>query len=212
MSGLQRWIGLPVAAVVLVVGVVGVQLVNGGGTYEPLKPADPCVERTVTSRAAGIDALTERLVLLGVNNAACTLGVSREALTLELAQSGGQSSGQSGARSDARIDALRQGLLTAVDQMKADGSLPRASDLVDEALDSADLNGLLERAIRALPDSLIDSALKTDDVLQRAIDDLDLRELLGNVDDQDDLQQQVEVAVTQAVKDSLAARLRDLLP
>lgn len=208
MSGLQRWIGLPVAAVVLVVGVVGVQLVNGGGTYEPLKPADPCVERTVTSRAAGIDALTERLVLLGVNNAACTLGVSREALTLELAQS----SGQSGARSDARIDALRQGLSTAVDQMKADGSLPRASDLVDEALDSADLNGLLERAIRALPDSLIDSALKTDDVLQRAIDDLDLRELLGNVDDQDDLQQQVEVAVTQAVKDSLAARLRDLLP
>ena len=41
--------------------------------------------------------------------------------------------------------------------------------------------------IRALPDSVIDAALKTDDVLTRAIDDLDLRSLLANLDDQDDL-------------------------
>ena len=95
--------------------------------------------------------------------------------------------------------------------MKDDGSLPPASDLVDEALESADLNGFLKAAIRALPDSVIDAALKTDDVLIRTINDLDLRALLANLDDQDDLNQQVEAAVTQAVKDSLAARLRDLL-
>ena len=58
---------------------------------------------------------------------------------------------------------------------------------------------------------MIDAALKTDDVLIRTIDDLDLRSILANLDDQDDLNQQVEAAVTQAVKDSLAARLRDLL-
>ncbi len=96
--------------------------------------------------------------------------------------------------------------------MKGDGSLPPASELVDEALESADLNDLLKRLIRALPDSAIDAALKTDDVLARAIDDLDLRALLANVDDQQALEQQIEVAVTQAVKDSLEARLRDLLP
>ena len=62
-----------------------------------------------------------------------------------------------------------------------------------------------------MPDSLIDAALKTDDVLTRAIDDLDLRELLENVDDQDELDQQVEAAVTEAVKDSLVDRLTDLL-
>jgi hypothetical protein len=157
----------------------------------------------VTSQADGIDALTERLVLLGVNNAACLLGVSREALTLELAQSD--------SRTDAEINALRKGLLTAVQQMKDDGSLPPASELVDEALDSANLNGLLERAIRAVPDSAINQALKTDDVLTRAINDLDLRSLLTDLDDQDGLEQQVEAAVTQAVKDSLEARLRDLL-
>lgn len=203
MSRLSHWIGMPVAAVVLVCGVIGVQLANGGGTYEPLRPADPCVERHVTSRADGIDGLTERLVLIGIDGAACRLHVSREALTLELAQDD---------PTDAQIDALRAGLRSAVRRMKDDGSLPPASDLVDEALESADLNDFLKRVIRALPDSTIDAALKTDDVLTRAIDDLDLREVLTNLNDQGALEQQIEVAVTEAVKDSLEARLRDLLP
>ena len=95
--------------------------------------------------------------------------------------------------------------------MKEDGTLPQASDLVDEALDNADLNRFLEAAIRALPDSVINAAVKIDDVLIRAINDLDLRTVLANLDSQDDLDQQVEAAITQAVKDSLAARLRGLL-
>jgi hypothetical protein len=203
MTSLGRMVGMPVAALVLVGGVLAVQLANGGGSFEPLQPADPCVERTVVSEADGIDGLTERLVLLGIDGAACRLDVSREALTLDLAQPG--------ARTDTEIDALREGLLDAVRRMEDDGSLPPASELVNEALDSADLNGFLEAAIRAVPDSVVDAALKTDDVLTRAIDELDLRSLLANLDDQDDLNQQVEVAVTQAVKDSLVARLQDLL-
>ena len=135
---------------------------------------------TVTSQADGIDGLTERLVLLGIDGAACRLDVSREALTLELAQTG--------TPTDAQVDALREGLLVAVDRMEDDGTLPPASELVDEALDSADLNGFLEAAIRALPDSVIDAALKTDDVLTRAIEDLDLRAVLANLDDQDEPQ------------------------
>ena len=203
MSALPRWAGLPIVALILVIGVVGVQLANGGGAYEPLRPADACAERTVTSQADGVDGLTERLVLLGIDDAACLLGVSREELTLELAQSGDLT--------DAQVDALQDGLRSAVGQMKADGSLPPASDLLDDVLASATLNGLLESAIRALPDSVIDGALKTDDILTRAIEDLDLRALLTNLDDQGDLERQVEVAVTEAVKDSLAARVRDLV-
>ena len=203
MTGHLRKAGLPAVALVLVSGVLAVQVANGGGAFEPLQPADACAERTATSLADGIDGLSERLVLLGINAAACRLHVSREALTLELAQPG--------TRSDAEIDALHDGLLSAVAQMKADGSLPPASALVDEALDSADLNGFLEAAIRALPDSLIDAALKTDDVLVRTIDELDLRSLLANLDDQDDLNRQIESAVDDAVRASLADRLRDLL-
>jgi hypothetical protein len=96
--------------------------------------------------------------------------------------------------------------------MKDDGTLPPASDLVDEALDNADLNGFLEAAIRALPDAVVDAALKTDDVLTRTIDDLDLRSILADLDDEQDLYQQINAAVTRAVKASLVDRLRDLLP
>ncbi|MDX6375261.1 MAG: hypothetical protein QOD98_4249 [Nocardioidaceae bacterium] len=204
MTGLARLVGMPVAALVMVSGVLGVQLANGGGTFEPLRPADPCAARTVTSRAEGMDALTERLVLLGIDAAACRLHVSREALTLELAQPG--------TRTDAEIEALHKGLLDAVQRMKDDGTLPPASDLVDEALDNADLNSFLEAAIRALPDSVVNAALKVDDVLTRTINDLDLRSILANLNNEQDLYQQINAAVTQAVKDSLADRLRNLLP
>jgi hypothetical protein len=203
MTGRAALVGLPAFALVLVSGVLGVQVANGGGEFEPLRPADPCAARTVTSRADGIEGLTERLVLLGIDGAACQLQVSREALTLELAQPG--------PRTEAEIDALREGLHSAVRRMKDDGSLPPASDLVDEALETADLNDFLKTLIRAIPDSVVDAALKTDDILTRTIDDLDLPTLLANLDDQHDLNQQVEAAVTQAVKDSLADRLRDLL-
>ena len=74
MTSRARLAGLPAVALVLVSGVLGVQLANGGGTFEPLQPADPCVARTVTSQAEGIDGLTERLVLLGIDGAACRLG------------------------------------------------------------------------------------------------------------------------------------------
>jgi hypothetical protein len=203
MNGFARLVSMPSAALVLVSGVLGVHLANGGGTFEPLRSADPCAARSVTSRADGMDGLTERLVLLGIDGAACRLHVSREALTLELAQPG--------PRTDAEIDALHDGLLSAVQRMKDDGTLPPASDLVDEALDNADLNGFLEAAIRALPDSVVDAALKTDDVLNRTIDDLDLRTVLATLDNAHDLYQQINAAVTQAVKASLVARLRDLL-
>lgn len=198
-----RLAALPAVAMVLVGGVLTVQLANGGGAFEPLRPADPCEARTVTSYSEGIDALTERLVLVGIDEAACRLGESREALTLELAQPD--------ARTDAMVDALRTGLLSAVGRLDEEGALPPASDLVDEALDQTELNGLLEAVIRALPDSVVDAALKTDDVLTRAIEDLDLRSLLANLDDQDDLERQMEAAISQAVRDSLTARLRDLV-
>ena len=198
-----RFVALPIVALTLVAGVLGVQVSHGGGEYEPLHPADPCVAREVTSQAEGIDNLTERLVLLGLDGAACRLETSREALTLELAQQGEPT--------DDQVDALRAGLHAAVARMKKDGTLPKISSFVDEALDNTDLNGFLKAAIKALPDSVIDAALKTDDVLDRAIDDLDLREILANLDDQDELNAQLNPVVEQAVKDALVDRLENLI-
>lgn len=203
MSARLSALGLPALALALVGGVLTVQLAYGGGSFEPLRSADPCTTREVASRSDGIEGLAERLVLIGLDEAACDLGVGREALILEL--------GQPGTRSDAQVEALRDGLAAAVRRMDEEGTLPPASELVDDALDSADLNRFLEFAIRAIPDSVVDAALKTDDVLQRTIADLDLRALLANLDDEADLNAQLEDAVTQAVLDSLADRLRDLV-
>lgn len=199
-----RAAALPVIAAALVSGVLGVQVANGGGDFAPARAADPCVNRVVTTISTGIEGLGERLVQLGLDGAACRLGMSREALVLELAQPGEPT--------DAQINALRAGLLGAVGRMKAEGTLPRASDLADEALDDADLPGFVKGLIRALPDSLLNGALKTDDVLRRTINGLDLRSLLGGLDNPDEITRQINAAVTKAVKDSLVARLRDLLP
>lgn len=198
-----RALTLPALALVLVAAVLTVQATRGGGEFSPLRTADPCEPREVTSQDEGIDGLTERLVLLGIDGAACRLGTSREALTLEL--------GQGGARGDEEVEALRAGLQDAVRRMADEGTLPPASALLDEALDSADLNRFLEAALRALPDSLVDGALDTEDVLVRAVDDLDLRAVLDDLDDPDQLDARVEAAVTQAVKDSLLDRVRDLV-
>lgn len=197
-------LALPSLALALVLGVLGVQVAAGGGDFSPLSPADPCAAREVSSASEGIDGLTENLVLIALDDAACTLGVSREALTLELAQTSSPT--------DAQVDALHDGLLSAVEQMADDGTLPPISELLDEALENADLNSFLEAAIRALPDSVVDAALPTDDVLTRAIDELDLRAVLEDLDDPDALNEQLEVAITQAVKDSLLDRVRELVP
>lgn len=200
----RRAVLLPVIATALVSGVLGIQLASGGGDFAPARAADPCAARVVTSVSTGLQGLGERLVLLGLDGAACRLHMTREALILELAQPG--------TRTKAQLTALRAGLLEAVTRMRNEGSLPRASDLADEALADADLPYLVKAAIRLLPDSLINAALKTDDVLRRTINNLDLRALLADLNNPDEISRRLQAAVTQAVKDSLLARLRDLLP
>jgi len=199
-----RVLALPAASIVAVAAVLGVQLGHGGGSFSPLRAADPCATRHVTSTSTGIDALVEKLVLLGLDGAACRLHVSREALTLDIASSGRPS--------DAQVAALHAGLRDAVRRLKTEGELPKASALVDEVVDTTDMNALLKAAIKALPASVVDGSLKTDDVLTRTVDDLDLRAVLTNLDDRATLESQVTKAVVPAVRDALVERLRGFVP
>ena len=201
----RRALLLPAISVALVAGVLGVQTANGGGDFVPVRSEDPCVPRVVTAASTtSIDALGEVLVLYGLDGAACRLGVSRETLVIDL--------GLATEFSDAEIDALRGGLLDAVERMKAESLLPPASALADEALAEADLNPIVKRLVQALPDGVINAALKTDDVLRRAVTDLDLRRLLAELEDPTQVQRRISAAITEAVKDSLRGRLRDLVP
>jgi hypothetical protein len=187
---------LPALAVALVGGVLGVQLAHGGGHYSPYRPADSCLARPASSVSTGIEGLTEELVLTGLDAAACQLGVSREAYALQLTQSA--------THTDAQIKALRTGLLTAVDSLKADGKLPKASALAREAVDDSNLSSFSKAAIRAVPDILIDRTLTTDDILRRTINDLDLRALLANFSNRQELTTQVDTAVMNAVLERLS--------
>ena len=144
---LAAWSGCRWSRWSLVGGVLGVQVANGGGTFEPLQPGRPVRRARPSSRRPRASTPSPSVSCCSASTAPpAASDVSREALTLELAQPG--------TRTDAQVDALREGLLAAVQRMKDDGTLPPASELVDEALDNADLNGFLEAAIRALPDSV----------------------------------------------------------
>lgn len=197
----RRSAALPVLAVLLVTGVFGVQLANGGGDFEPTPAADPCTPRAVQTVAEGIEGLAEQLVLLGLDGAACRIGTTRESLVLELAVDE--------TPDDAQVDALRVGLLDAVDRLDQEERLPKASDLADEVIEEADINRFVKAGLRAIPDALIDNRLKTDNVLRRAIRDLDVRRMLENLDDPAELNALVRDRVTEAVKDEIIEGLPD---
>jgi hypothetical protein len=186
---------LPGIAAALVAVTLGAQIRAGGGDFGPPRSADPCRPRPVEPVSRGIEGLSEQLVLLGVDGAACRLHLSREALVLALAQEDEVG--------DAEVEAVRGGLRDAVDRLDRERRLPRASSLTDEALEEADLPGLAKRAIRALPDSLIDNRLKTDEVLRRTVADLDVRRVLDNLDDPRQVDAAVNRAITGAVRDEL---------
>lgn len=194
-----RGLLLPLIAIMLVGGVLGVQFAQGGGDFTPAQPADPCAPRKINVVSTGVEGLGERLVLVGLDGAACRLGVTREALTLDLATQK--------APTTAQVNAVRAGLLGAVPRLKAAGELPPVSNFTDEALAQADLPDFVKTIVRELPASVIDNALKTDDVLIRTVRALDLRAVLSNLSSTDALTKQIETAVTQAVKDAIVAAL-----
>jgi hypothetical protein len=92
-----------VAAAVL----IGVEFALGAAHTGEVKLGDPCQTRLFRGD------VVQRVVLAGVDHAACRLHTSREALVLSL-----------GKPSKRREDALRAGLLRAVDEAEERGEIP----------------------------------------------------------------------------------------
>ncbi len=196
----MRGLALPLVAVVLVAAVLGAQVAAGGGDYVPRGPADPCTPRAVPPIPAELEPVAERIVLLGLDNAACRLGVSRERLVLALADTPSLDP-------DAPA-ALKAGLRDAVDRLDREGRLPKVSALLPEALEEADLPGFAKTIIGAIPDRTVDSALPTKPLLRRAVDELDVDALVRDLDDPDQLQSAVRSAILQAAQDQILEGLR----
>ncbi len=196
-----RAVALPLLALLLIAAVIGLQVKNGGGDFVPSASGDPCNPRQVQSVAAGIDGLSEEIVLLGLDGAACRLGLSREALLLDLAQN---------RRPPGTVDAVRAGLTGAVDRLQQRRRLPKASVLAKEAVQLSNLSGLVKRALGAIPDGLINSQLDTADVLRRALGTIDVAGLLDNLNNPGSLQRSVQDAVVGAARGEIVDRVRNL--
>ncbi len=191
---------LPIIAVLLVAAVLGVQVAAGGGDYVPRQPANPCAPRAVPSIPARLEPLAERIVLLGLDNAACRLGISRERLVLAFADT----------RSlDPRAPAaLKAGLRDAVDRLDREHRLPKVSQLLPQALDQTDLSGIVKTIINAIPDALVDTSLPTGPLLRRTVDGLDVDRLVRELHNPRQLDSAVQSAILHAALREIVDRLR----
>ena len=195
----------PLLAAVLVAAVVAVQLAAGGADYGPQRPADPCVERPAAPFEAALEALAERVVLTGLDETACALGISRERLVLTLGTPSG--------RDTVDPEALRGGLARAVERIDA---LPPVSALLPEAVALAGLPGIAQDAAAAVPDAVVDELLPTRELLRRVVDELDVAGVLAELEDPARLESALRDAVLAAARDQIVASLpgplQDLLP
>ena len=195
----MRRLALPLIAVVLVVAVLGVQVAAGGGHYVPLSPANPCTPRPVPAIPAQLEPLAEQIVLLGLDSAACRLGISRERFVLALAETRSLDPRQSAA--------LKAGLVDAVDRLEREGRLPKVSQLLPPALDQANLPGIVKTIIEAIPDSVVDNLLPTAPLLRGAVGELDINRLLHELNDPRQLNSALQSAILQAAQRQILDRL-----
>lgn len=196
----MKSLALPVIAGLLVAAVLGVQVAAGGGQYAPLAPANPCTPRPVAAVAPKLEPLADQIVLLGLDNAACRLGISRERLVLALADPRSLAPGA--------IGALRAGLHDAVRRLDREHRLPKVSQLLPQLLDQAQLPGLAKTIIGAIPAGIIDSALPTGPLLSRTVDQLDINRLLRDLGDPSRLQSAIQSALLRAAVSQILDRLK----
>jgi hypothetical protein len=196
----MRRLALPLIAVVLVAAVLGVQVAAGGGHYVPRRPADPCTPRPVPPIPAQLEPLAEQIALLGLDSAACRLGISRERLVLALADT---------RTVDPRAPAaLKAGLGDAVDRLEREGRLPKVSQLLPEALRQSNLPGIIKTILQSIPGGLVDNALPTGPLLRRTIAQLNVARLLHELNDPRQLDSAIRSAILQAALRQIVERLR----
>ena len=133
-GGLYVLGALGLAAVVL----IAVELAAGAIHYGKVAADRPCVSR-LTYPGSGLDATVQRIVLDGLDGAACSLGTTREKLVLSL-------SGNGQIRwSRATIErAVRNGLLKAIDRAQSRGDVGSfTAFLLRQAVERAPIDTLL---------------------------------------------------------------------
>jgi hypothetical protein len=133
-------------AAVSAVALVAVYIGFGGGSYAPLRPADPCKPRPI-HLANGLAEVTQQIVLSGLDGAACDLGVSREELTLALTSATARTAfARQHMISDATLEsAIRKGLDRAAIDAQRDGALtPSETSILRAGITAVPLGTLID--------------------------------------------------------------------
>jgi hypothetical protein len=125
------------------VALIAIELANGALSYGDPQTQDPCTA-TVSFPGSGLDATIQRVVLSGLNGAACDLDVTREELVLSLDPSVAT---KQIPWDQATIErAVRSGLLRATDDAEARGSLSSLTAFVmREVIERAPIGWLLDQ-------------------------------------------------------------------
>jgi hypothetical protein len=205
-----RGAALIAVAVMLSAGLFGVQLAAGGADFVPQRPADPCQDRERTG-TDDLEALAETVVLTGLDEAACKLGVSRERLLLAVPSKKDRAELAQEAHTDQRgiARALKNGLRAGIDRLEKRGQLPTASKLLPSV---ADLLGLPESVVEIIPDSVVDELPPTADVLRWSLDKIDFNAVLADLDGHKSLESALLDAFLQGAIDEAKAPIEDALP
>ncbi len=205
-----RGIALIAVALALTAGLLGVQLASGGADFVPQRPADPCEDRGRTG-ADDLDRLAEAIVLTGLDEAACELGVSRERLLLAVPSEAERAelARETGTDERGLAQAIEDGMRAGVDRLEEDGQLPKASALLPSLADEI---GIPDRLVGLIPDSVVDGLLPTADLLRRSLDRMDVNAVLAGLDDRASLEATLRDALVQGALDTAKARIREALP
>jgi len=103
-------------------GLLVIERSSGAADYGARRQSSPCTAATDPFPGGGLDATLQRIVLSGLNGAACELGTTREALLLALAPNSGFDDVHWDRPTAER--ALRGGFERAIDDADHRGSLP----------------------------------------------------------------------------------------
>jgi hypothetical protein len=132
-----------IALLAAVVALVAVEFATGAAREPGPKIANPCHPRE--GRTDGFDATVQRIVLDGLDGAACRLHTTREELVLSLAPG----TGVKRRWDEHTIEvAIRSGLLRSVDDAERRGDIPSfAAPILRQLVESAPIGRLLRGGI-----------------------------------------------------------------
>lgn len=208
-----RALRLPLAALVLVVLVLVVQVAAGGADYEPTRAADPCRDRPAPRVRPELEPLAERVVLVGLDGSACRLRVTRERLVLDLASPRDRRALARSRGTDERglAGELKAGLRRGVDRLERRKQLPTASALLPSVADQLDLPAAARPLIDLLPDATVNDLAPTGAVLRRSLAKIDVDTLLAGLNDPRGLEPALREAVVKGAQEEVRARVTQRL-